>query len=215
MTDVLPRWARVLAAMGAGALCMGAIPPFVEGLTPTVPVMWWFARTSGLLAYVALWLTMMFGVLVASRGGGGWLDNGAVFELHKAWSVVAVVATGCHVLGIVADPHAGVAVVASVLPFASARLTGAVALGTFAGWGLLAVVVATVVRARLPGWVWRAVHAASFGTFLLALVHGVVAGTDTPTVQMVYAGTGTVLLSAVLHRLALASRRRLEARRTS
>ena len=104
---------------------------------------------------------------------------------------------------------------ASVVPLVSPRLTAAVTLGTFAGWGLIGVVVATLVKARLPTWVWRAVHAGSFGAFLLALMHSVLAGTDTVTaeVRLMYAGTGTVLLAVVLHRLALASLNRVETRR--
>jgi len=206
MTDVLPRWARVLAAMGAGALLMGAVPSLLQDLAPAAPLTWWIGRTSGLLAYVALWLTMVFGVLVGSRGGGGWLHNGAVFELHKAWSLIAVLATSVHVLALVGDERSGVPALASFVPFASPRLTGPVTVGTVAGWGLLAIVVATAVRAKLPNWIWRGVHAASFGTFLLALAHGVLAGTDSSTleVRVMYAATATVLLAAIFHRLALA-----------
>jgi len=213
MSDTLPRWARVLAAMGAGALLMGTVPPLLQDLAPTAPLAWWIGRTSGLLAYVALWATMVFGVLLGSRGGGGWLHNGVVFELHKAWSLIAVTATGVHVLALVADELSGVPALASFVPFASPRLTGPVTVGTFAGWGLVAVVWATAIRAKLPGWCWRGIHATSFGTFLLALAHGALAGTDSSTleVRVMYAATGTVLLAAVFHRLALASLGRLGA----
>ena len=206
--DAFPRWFRVFVLLVTGALAMTAAPPLLEAFAaPEVPVMWWTARALGLVAYVALWLSALFGVLLAGRGAGGLLDRATVLELHNQWALAALVVTALHVLAVVGDPRSGMGPLVAIVPLASAKLRGPVALGTVALWGMAAVAVTTAVIGRLPPFVWRAVHATAFGTLLLALVHGAAAGSDTssPVVRGLYAGTIAVLLGAVLQRLALAA----------
>jgi hypothetical protein len=52
------------------------------------------------------------------------------------------------------------------------------------------------------------VHASAFGTFVLALVHGLAAGNDTQStlVRGMYVGTAAVLLGAVVYRMSSAMR---------
>lgn len=207
MSPFLPRWVGALLVLATGALLMRAVPDVLESLAaPDVPALWWASRAFGLLAYAALWLSALFGVFVAGRGAGDLLDRATVMDLHTRWALAAQVATVLHVLAAVAEPVSGVSPLSAVIPFASARLRGPVALGTFALWGLALVAGTTVAMQRLPRWAWRAVHASAFGTLLLALVHGLAAGTDTqaPLVRGLYAGTIAVLLGAVLQRALLA-----------
>jgi sulfoxide reductase heme-binding subunit YedZ len=208
--NAFPWWFRVFVLLAAGGLVVTAAPPLLEALAaPGVPAMWWAARAFGLLAYVALWLSALFGVLLAGRGAGGLFDRATVLELHNHWALAALVATALHVLAVVGDPHSGVGPLAAALPLASAKLRGPVALGTFALWGMIAVAVTTAAMRALPPFVWRAVHATAFGTLVLALVHGATAGSESGTAlaRGLYAGTTAVLLGAVLQRLALAARR--------
>lgn len=169
-------------------------------------LLWWFGRSSGLVAYVALWSTMFFGVMLGSRGGG-LLHSPTLLALHRAWSFATVGVTAAHVLAVVLSPASPVPPIAALVPFASPRLAGPVALGTLAFWTLLLLVGTSLARAHLPVWVWRAVHALSAGGFVLALAHGVYTGPDTgsPWVRGLYVVTGSVLLGAVVHRVALAN----------
>lgn len=202
MNDTFGRGFRIFAWMVAGALAMtGLAAAFDAFAAREVPVMWWTMRSLGLLAYVALWLSTLFGVLVARKGG--LLNRAIVLELHSRWSVAAMALTALHVVLAVADPRSGVTPLAALLPLVSKKLTGAMAVGTLALWGLLIIAATTAVHRRLPRWVWRAVHASAFGTFVLALVHGVAAGTDTQStlVRGMYLGTAAVLLCAVVLRV--------------
>lgn len=177
-------------------------------------LLWWFGRSSGLVAYVALWSTMFFGVMLGSRGGGGLLHSPTLLALHRAWSFATLGVTAAHVLAVVLAPASSVPPVAAIVPFASPSLAGPVALGTLASWTLLLLVGTSFARAHLPPWVWRAVHALSAGGFVLALAHGVYTGPDTgsPWVRGLYVVTGSVLLGAVVHRVALANIARSGAR---
>lgn len=210
MKDAFPRWFWVLAVLAGGALLMRAVPDLLGAVSsPGVPLRWWAVRAFGLLAYLALWLSMMFGLLVSSRGAGGLLSPGWMIDLHRRWALAALVATGLHVLAVVADPAGRVGPLAVLVPFTSATLRGPVALGTVALLGLVAVAGTTAIPPRkLPRPVWRAVHGLTFGVFLLALVHGATAGTDAGTLwaRAGYAVTAAVLLGAIAQRILHAMR---------
>lgn len=60
------------------------------------------------------------------------------------------------------------------------------------------LVVSTWMRPCLNFTVWRVVHAAALGTFLVVLAHGVLAGTDSqwPAVQVLYVSSGVVVFGS-------------------
>jgi hypothetical protein len=210
MSHAFPRALRLFLLLAAGALAMSMAGPLVEALAaPEVPAMWWLARAFGLLAYVALWLSVVFGVFSSAKGAGGLFDKGTIMQLHGRWAVAAQVATVLHVLAVVVDPHSGVGAFAALVPLTSATLTGPVAVGTLALWGLALLLVSTALSRRLSRVAWRALHASAFGTFLLALVHGATAGSDTgaPVVRWLYLLTAALLVAAIVQRLLLARRR--------
>jgi len=192
--------------MLVGALAMAALPPALEAIaSPGVPLLWWADRAFGLLAYLALWLSTFFGVLVGSRGAGGLLAPATMTALHRRWATAAIATLAVHIVLVVGDRVSGVSVLGALIPLASGRLTGPVALGTLATWGLL-LLIASSAMPSLPRWVWRASHATAFGTWVLALVHGLTAGTDasSPVVQAIYLGTGAALVGALVQRVLLA-----------
>jgi hypothetical protein len=202
MNDTFGRGFRIFALLVAGALTLTGLTALSDAFAARhVPVMWWASRSLGLLAYVASWLSVVFGVLVAKKGS--LLDRALVLELHSRWSVAAVVVTALHVVSAVADPRSGVTPLAALVPFVSEKLTGAIALGTLAIWGMVLVSATTALHRNLPRWVWRAAHASAFGTFVLGFAHGLAAGTDTQSVVVrgMYIGTAVVLAGVSLFRI--------------
>lgn len=182
--------------------------------TSDAPVLWWAGRSSGFVAYLALWLSMLFGTLVSAKST--LLDKKLTMELHRQWSLAALIATVAHVLLLVVNEHAQVSVLSALVPFTEESLTGAVGIGVFALWGLVLVEVTSLVQRRVPYSAWRAIHGLAFGTMLLALVHSVMAGTDTNVlaVKVLYEVTAAILGGAIAGRAAGAvlgaTRRRLE-----
>jgi len=216
MNQAFPAALRLFLLLSGGALVVTLLPPLFgvivspsaadAGAAPGVPIMWWAARAMGLLALVALWLSVLFGIFIAGKGAGGLLPKPSVALLHNRWALAAQVATALHVLLVIADPVSGVTPLAAVLPLTSATLTGPIALGTFALWGLAVLLITTALTRKLSKVAWRAVHASAFGSFLLATVHGATAGTDTtaPAVRILYALTSGLIIAAIIQRLLLA-----------
>lgn len=168
-----------------------------------VPWLWWLARSAGLVAQLALALTVLFGVLTGARGGRGLVAMPVVRELHARWSVAVLLFTAVHVAAVLLDRHAGVSAWTLILPFASSVRTGPLALGTVAWLGLLTIHATTRWMRHLPPMVWRAVHALAFGVLLLGALHGLTAGTDAavPGVRAWLIGPLAAVVGAVVVRV--------------
>lgn len=200
-----PVYALVFASLGVLAT-LAALQLWSAMDTAQEPLLWWAGRALGFLAYFSLWLSMLFGALVSSGGAGGALSRRWVMTFHEEWTLAAVIATVLHVLVLVTHEESHVTPWAAVIPFASQTLTVPVALGTFAGLGLVVIAVSSWLRSRIPYIAWRALHALSFAVMVLALAHGLLGGTDRtePAVTWLYVATAVVLSGALVLRLAFA-----------
>lgn len=199
----LPRWTTYAALAAGGVWAFFALTDLLGALGgPDLPLMWWSIRALGLVAVASLWLGMLFGVLLAGRGG--LVEAPVALLLHQHHTLAAAVATALHVLLAVADETTDIPAIAALIPATSPTLTGPVALGTVAAWAIGALLVTTALRPKLSVTAWRAVHATAFGGFLVALAHGWTAGTDTPVVGLLYAVAGATMVGAVVQRGLLA-----------
>ena len=200
-----PAQALLSAAAGVLAVSM-AMTLWTSAASADQPIIWWAGRAAGFVAYLALWLSMMFGMAVSSKGMGGLLSKKLVMDMHQQWTLSAVVATAVHVTTLVFHSESGVTPLAAVIPFASARLTGPVGIGTIALFGLLIVAVSSWLRTHIPYNAWRGIHALAFGTMILALVHGWTAGTDTSIewARWLYAGSAGLLVGGLVMRIGIA-----------
>lgn len=205
-----PIQALVAAALGALATYAG-LALLAAASRADQPLLWWAGRAFGFLAFVALALSVVFGTLVSARGGG-LISSKWATDLHQQWTLAAMIATVAHVAVLVLHAESGVTPWAALVPFASARLTGPIALGTVALLGLVLVTVSSWLRRAIPYTAWRAIHGLAFGVAVLALAHSVTAGTDTntPAAAVLYVASTAAVLGAVSVRLlrALASRPR-------
>lgn len=163
-----------------------------------IPVLWWLARSTGLVAELALWSAMMCGLAVGGAVPG--VSKKRAMELHEAWTLAAVVATASHAVVIGVDAASHVTPLALIVPFASSTLRGAVALGTFGLWGVAVVATSALLRKRIPADAWRALHAVAYATFVFAVMHGLLTGTDArhPVVLAFHAvAVGAVVAASV------------------
>lgn len=203
----VPSVVEVLAGASLGTLGMfGMLVLWRTMAGSEQPLLWWAGRALGLLAYVALLLSMLFGILVSSKGFGRRLPTNLMMSLHQEWTLAAVIATVLHVVVLVTHAESGVTPWAAVIPFASDTLRGPVTLGTVSTIMLGLVVVSSWVRDRVPYGAWRAIHGLAFGATLLAIAHSVTAGTDTDLtwVRALYLGTGAALLIVLFVRIGIA-----------
>lgn len=139
---------------------------------------WYLARGSGIIALALLVASLVWGVLLATRvlrphDRPAWL-----LDLHRWLGGMAVVMTGLHLVGLWLDGYVHFGLPELLLPGASSYRPLAVALGVVGMYLLLAVELTSLMRRRISGRTWRAVHAVSYAATWLAVVHGALAGTD-------------------------------------
>jgi hypothetical protein len=144
----------------------------------TSQLYWYTARSGGIVAWVLLNASVLWGLVLSTKVFGKRPRPNWVLDLHRFLGGAAVVFIAIHVASIVLDSYVNFSIVDIVVPFASRWHPVAVAWGIVAVYLLLAVEVTSLLRKRLSKKLWRATHYASFPLFVLATAHALSAGTD-------------------------------------
>ena len=167
---------------------------------------WWYvARSTGIVAWSLLTLSMTWGLLLRTKLLNRRPTPRWMLDLHRFLGGLAVVFVGLHLVGLVADSYTHFGPTDLLVPFASSWRPAAVALGVVAFYLLAAVEVTSLLMRRLPRRWWRAVHMSSFATFVLTTLHAVTAGTDIRNSVLtlaINAGVATVLFLTLVRVLA-------------
>lgn len=185
-------WAEIAAPRASG---MGA---------------WFVARASGFAAFIALSFDVIVGLVVSTRVAGRRLARGQLIELHGWLSPLALALVLGHGLVLLADGYIRFDALDVVIPFVARYRPVAVALGVVAGYLAVVVHASFAFRRRLGTARWRRLHYLSFGAFVGAALHGVLAGSDSgrPWAIALYAAPLAVAALLVAHRVGRAVRLR-------
>lgn len=155
-----------ISALSLRLLALGSMP-------------WYLSRAAGLTSFAALSASVVLGLLLSTKNNPRWLKKPFVFEMHQFLSVLALVLVAVHVASLVFDPHGTFTPVELVVPFAGAYQRFWVGAGIIAAWLIAAITVSFWMKKRIGHRAWRMLHAGSFGGYLMALGHGIAAGSDT------------------------------------
>jgi predicted ferric reductase len=169
---------------------------------------WYLSRAAGITAYLLLTAATVLGLAISTRVADRWLARPVVFALHEQLAWLGLAATGLHLGALLGDSYLPFRLDDLLVPFAAPYRPGAVALGVLALYLSAAITGSFYVRARIGQRAWRALHMASFATYALATVHGVLAGSSTaqPWMQWLYLASGVAVLFLTNYRLLLARR---------
>ena len=163
--------------------------------------MWWYlTRSAGLVAWVFLVLTVLWGTLVAGRLTAAGRTRRWLVDLHPYLGGLGLAALGLHVTAAVMDTTVGMEWVNVIVPFTSSWRPSAVAWGVLAVWCLIAVEVTSMARRHLGRKTWRRVHFLSYGAAGLMTLHAVTAGTDAanPVVEgLLLVGTAVAVVMSL------------------
>jgi hypothetical protein len=141
-------------------------------------IFWYAARSSGIVAWVLLTASVIWGLALSTRVVGKRPKASWVLDLHRFLGGTALIYTGLHLASLWADSVVTFSAADLFIPFASAWRPGAVAWGIAAMYLLLAVEVTSLVKRHIPTRVWRAVHVSSLGLLVGVWVHAFTAGSD-------------------------------------
>lgn len=164
---------------------------------------WYLARSSGIVAFWLLTVSTAMGLSTASRLWDGLLERGWVFETHRVASLMALVFVALHAVVLLPDPWTDFRVIDLVVPGTSAYRPEAVALGVVAMYASIIATLSFYLKKRLGRFTWRALHFVTFGAFVVMLLHGVFAGTDSeePWMRASYAAATLLILFLTVYRI--------------
>lgn len=173
------------------------------------PQVWWYvARSAGIIAWLLLTLSVCWGLFVSTKAVAKASAPAWLLDLHRFLSGFAVVFTGVHLFGLVADGYVHFGLAELFVPMAADWKPGPVAWGIVSLYVLLAVELTSLLMKRLPRRWWRAVHRTSLPLYAVATYHGLAAGTDAGNEWFRLATLASVHVVAFLTVLLILTRRR-------
>ncbi len=149
----------------------------MSGLTRSA-ALWYASRATGVVALVLLTLVVVLGILVSRHGRLPGLPRFAVTRLHRSVSLLAAAFVAVHVLTAIVDPYVSIGLAAAIVPLASSYLPLQIGLGAVALDLGAAVVVTSLLRARLGWRAWRAVHWLGYAAYPVAVLHSITSAKD-------------------------------------
>jgi sulfoxide reductase heme-binding subunit YedZ len=158
---------------------------------------WYFARSAGIVAYLLLSSSVLLGVLMAGRSKFTW-PRFAVEEVHRFLAILTGVFIVLHGGSLLLDRVVPISLGQELVPFTSPYRPLAVGLGVCAMELIAAVGITNLLRGRMPHAVWRKLHYLTLPAWLLASLHGVLAGTDAGDPWFAALAAGTVAAVAVV-----------------
>lgn len=158
------------------------------------PQTWWYvARASGIVAWAALSLSVISGLLLSTRMAKGRPGPAWWSDLHRFLAGTGLALTALHLAGLVADSYVTFDLADLLVPFAADWQPGPVALGVVALHLVLAAQVTSLFMRRLPRRLWRTVHVGTVVAFWSATFHFLTAGSEKDLLAVRVAATVAML----------------------
>jgi DMSO/TMAO reductase YedYZ heme-binding membrane subunit len=171
--------------------------------------LWFTARGAGLTAMLMLTVATACGALGSLRLRS-LADRVVLQYLHRTAAVLGLLLIAVHVSTLVLDAKAHIGVAGALIPFAARYRPNAVALGSIAAYLLVLVTALGIARVQLAASaraasLWRRLHLLAYPAWAIAVVHGLLAGTDRGQAWMLLLSIACILVIAVLALIRLLS----------
>jgi methionine sulfoxide reductase heme-binding subunit len=169
---------------------------------------WYVSRATGVVALLLFTAVLTLGLMVTRKARLAGLPGFAVTSLHRNLSLLGLGFVVVHVLTAVLDGYVRIPLVSAVIPFASGYERFWLGLGAVALDLIVAMILTSLVRGRLPRRWWRPVHLLAYLSWPVSLAHCLGAGEDLRHGWLfdLAAGCALLVLAATAWRLAAAAR---------
>ncbi len=149
----------------------------MSGITKST-ALWYASRATGVVCLVLLTVVLLLGILVNRQAALPGLPRFAVTGLHRSISLLAVAFLAIHVITAVADQFVTIQLIAAVVPFTPGYLPFQIGLGAVALDLIAALIITSLLRARLGRRLWRGVHWLAYAAYPVAVAHSVASAKD-------------------------------------
>jgi predicted ferric reductase len=167
-----------IVVVGVAAVVMLTSGIFSSSLSNDSQITWHLIRSAGILSYVLLTVSMLWGLAVSSRAVNDWSPGVLTMLMHGTISWLALVLAMAHALLLLVDKYFSYQIAEILIPFTGPYRTFAVGLGIIGLWIMAAVSFSFWIKDRMGHRNWWWLHLASYLSFGLVTAHGLLAGTD-------------------------------------
>jgi sulfoxide reductase heme-binding subunit YedZ len=149
-------------------------------VTSSTPL-WFATRATGMVALVLLTASMALGLLTSVRFEQQRWPRFITIGLHRSISLLACAFTALHIVTTVLDSFVPIGVADAFVPFIATYRPIWLGLGAIAVDLLIALMVTSLLRARMRHRTWQLVHWTAYLCWPVAVLHGLGTGSDTTT----------------------------------
>jgi predicted ferric reductase len=168
-------------------------------------VLWFVTRSSGMIAYLLMWLSTVWGLAISNKILSPVLQGIFSFDFHEVLSLLAIGFTVLHIGVLLFDPYLPFSLTQILVPFVSTYRSPWVAIGIIGFYLMLLVSVTFYLRRRIGQKAFRAIHFASYLSYVGVTLHSVFTGTDSvlPAAQWMYVATALVVIFMTVYRIVI------------
>jgi predicted ferric reductase len=172
----------------------------------TVQSWWYVTRAAGIVAYLLLWLSTAWGIMVSNKIADPLVPRGFTFDAHQFLSLLAIGFVVLHMVVLLIDQYLPFSVAEVLVPFIAPYRPVWVGIGIIGFYLTLLVTVTFYLRRWIGQKTFRAIHYLSFIAYAGATLHGWFSGTDTSllSAQVMYAGSALVIVFLTVYRIVIA-----------
>ncbi|MHA6532104.1 ferric reductase-like transmembrane domain-containing protein [Paenibacillus sp. BAC0078] len=163
---------------------------------------WTTVRAAGFTSYLLLFVAIIAGLLQGEAWAKG--TRRAQLLLIHQWSGWFGLLFGIvHGLVLTFDKYVGYSFFDIVIPFAAKNEPLWTGLGSLSFYMLLAIMASSDLMRKISKKLWRAIHFLALPTYVMALLHGIMLGTDSSTawIQVLYMLTALAVACMVIRRI--------------
>lgn len=187
-------WQRALAGQ---AQAMG-LP-----LTAETPAFWYMSRASALLAYLLMWGSTVWGLMLSTRIVKSLVPPPLTFSVHEFLSLAGLGFAAFHALILLGDHYIPFGLFDILVPFTAPYKPFWVGVGTLNLYLSALLTGSFYVKKRIGQKAWRALHYLTFLAFVMTLGHGLSAGADSGVglLRLAYLGSAGSVLFLIYYRI--------------
>ena len=206
-----------LPTVAAGIVLGATLPRAVSGVLAADPssLPWLFERSFAFMAYIAVTLSVVYGLLLSTNVLDAIAHRPVNFTLHQDLAALGLGMAGIHGALLGLDASMPFSLAQMLVPGAAPYAPLAVGVGQVSLYLMALVTASFYVRRRIGQRAWRTLHYVTFLAFAGATAHGIAAGTDSgaPWARWVYLVSMSVVAFLLAYRIGLSVAERAEARR--
>ncbi|HFC12291.1 MAG TPA: ferric reductase-like protein [Anaerolineae bacterium] len=162
---------------------------------------WYLTRASGVVAYLSLATSTVWGLLLSTKLVKKVVPAVLSLAMHTYLSWLAIGLVAFHAFVLLFDNYYTYSVANLLIPFTGPYKPVYVGLGIVAFYLMLLTSVSFYARRWIGQKNWRRLHYLTFAVYWLVTLHSWVAGTDSPTLTPIYAGSAILILFLTVLRI--------------